>query len=320
MGKITGISLHIGLNELDASKYPMDPYDPDFPDGWHGKLGGCHRDAEAMCEIAKSQQLETTMLLSEKATVENVKGAVADAAGKLKAGDTFFISFAGHGGSIPDLTGDEREEGEDEFGVDEYDETWCLYDRHLIDDEKNLMYLDFGAGVQILELSDSCYSGTGDRSDDDEMDSIPGVRRMSRGMSDACYIARKEQYDQIQYDAKEVLDAKPEEEQERKASYLLISACQEDEIAGDGSPNGKFTGAVLTVWNKGIFRGTYKEFRDEVAQELVDSFKQDEADHARGVLEYPPIFQTPNLRQGEATDETFNANAEASIFQSEPPH
>ena len=48
------------------------------------------------------------------------------AAKALKPGDLFFLTYSGHGGQVPDVTGDED---------DKQDETWCLYDGQLIDDE-----------------------------------------------------------------------------------------------------------------------------------------------------------------------------------------
>ena len=78
-------------------------------------------------------------------------GGLRDAARKLKAGDLFFLSYSGHGGQVPDVSGDEP---------DKQDETWCLHDGQLIDDELYLELSRFQKGVRILVLSDSCHSGT----------------------------------------------------------------------------------------------------------------------------------------------------------------
>jgi hypothetical protein len=40
------------------------------------------------------------------------------------------------------------------------DETWCLYDGQLLDDELHGAWEKFQAGVRILVFSDSCHSGT----------------------------------------------------------------------------------------------------------------------------------------------------------------
>lgn len=293
MSRSTGISLHIGVNILDPAGYPLDPPDEDWPDGWDGPLHGCHTDAEAMYAIAKKQGFDARMLLSEDATAANVIAEIRKAAKQLKAGDTFLITFAGHGGQVPDVTGDEAEEG-DEF--DTWDETWCLFDRHFIDDEQQVLYSEFAAGVRIIILSDSCHSGTVMRSStarDDESIS----RTMPRGTVHACYYARKKEYDALQKNLKRVRPS------DIGAKILLISACQENEIAGDGTPNGQFTGALLRVWKNGKFAGTYKEFHQKIVDDLNKKYEADEMAFSRGEIEDEPIHQTPNLNHGHEPDE-----------------
>ena len=43
---------------------------------------------------------------------------------------------------------------------DQLDETWCLYDCMLVDDELCAMSSRFSVSVRIFVLSDICYSGT----------------------------------------------------------------------------------------------------------------------------------------------------------------
>jgi hypothetical protein len=54
-------------------------------------------------------------------------------------------------GTLPDLNGDEE---------DFTDETWCLFDGQIVDDELYSLYAKFAKGVRILIFSDSCHSGT----------------------------------------------------------------------------------------------------------------------------------------------------------------
>ena len=112
-----GMSLHIGLNRVDPNHYQ----------GWDGQLKGCEQDAKDMAAIARKQKFAASMLLNEQATADAVKVAISTAAGKLKSGDTFLLTYSGHGGQVPDTNGDETE--------DQYDETWVLFDRELVDDE-----------------------------------------------------------------------------------------------------------------------------------------------------------------------------------------
>src|SRR6187397_378801 len=136
-----GLSLHIGLNSVNPKHYA----------GWSGKLTACEADANDMASIAGSRKFASKKLLTKKATRSAVKSAIAAAAKKLKSGDIFFITYSGHGGQLPDQNGDED---------DGLDETWCLYDGELVDDELFAAWANFRSGVRILVLSDSCHSGT----------------------------------------------------------------------------------------------------------------------------------------------------------------
>ena len=121
--KAQALSLHIGLNAVSGSAYG----------GWTGPLAACEFDANDMAAIAKSRGMKPTVLLTKKATRSAVLAGMRGAAKTLGAGDLFFLSYSGHGGQVPDVTGEE---------ADKKDETWCLYDGQLIDDE---LYLELAA-------------------------------------------------------------------------------------------------------------------------------------------------------------------------------
>jgi hypothetical protein len=135
-------SLHIGVNQVDPASY----------DGWDGALSGCENDAQTMRTIAQRDGFAPTMLLTRQATTGNVLAEIAAAAQQLTRGDTFMLSYAGHGAQVPNVS--------DDAETDQQDETWVLYDRMLIDDELAQAFSQFAAGVDIVMLSDSCHSGT----------------------------------------------------------------------------------------------------------------------------------------------------------------
>ena len=114
-------------------------------------LNGCEPDAQNMASIASTRGLSAETLLTASATRNAVLGELGALAGKLKSGDLLVVSYSGHGGQIPDQNGDED---------DGLDETWCLYDGELLDDELHQAWSKFQSGVRILALSDSCHSGT----------------------------------------------------------------------------------------------------------------------------------------------------------------
>lgn len=135
------LALTIGLDSVDPSGYG----------GWPGRLSGCENDANAYDAIARNKGFQTRRLRSQGATVSQVVGHILWAAKTLRSGDIFFVAYSGHGGQLPDRNGDE---------TDGYDETWCLFDRQLIDDELALFWQYFSHDVRILLVSDSCHSGT----------------------------------------------------------------------------------------------------------------------------------------------------------------
>ena len=139
--KAKALSLHMGLNGVSGAAYG----------GWDGPLAACEFDANDMAAISNKQGMKPTVLLTKKATRAAMLTAMRSAAKTLASGDFFFLTYSGHGGQVPDVNGDED---------DKKDETWCLYDGQLIDDELYAELGKFRSGVRILVLSDSCHSGT----------------------------------------------------------------------------------------------------------------------------------------------------------------
>src|SRR5262249_21113044 len=177
-----GLSVHIGLNGVDPTHYA----------GWDGELVACESDANDMAALAKSQHIKPIILLTKRATRDNVLKAIRDAAKKLKAGDLFMLSYSGHGGQVPDVSGDE---------ADKKDETWCFYDGEFIDDELYNELGGFASGVRIVVLSDSCHSGTVTRARVPE--TVAGLGRskmMPPSVAMRTYSLHKNFYDNIQKD------------------------------------------------------------------------------------------------------------------------
>ncbi|WP_016744106.1 caspase family protein, partial [Rhizorhabdus wittichii] len=120
------MSIHIGLNNLDVSSY-----------GEQTVLAGCINDADSMQSLAAGQGFQTRRMVDEEATADAVIEAISDAANTLRSGDMLFLTYSGHGSQVSDVDGDE---------ADGLDETWCLYDRMLIDDELSQLWSRFEAG------------------------------------------------------------------------------------------------------------------------------------------------------------------------------
>jgi len=236
-----GISLHIGLNYVDPNHYS----------GWDGKLTAAEYDANDMYLITKSQGLQPTKLIRNEATRRAVISAIKNAAITLTTNDLFVISYSGHGGQLPDMNGDED---------DGLDETWCLFDGELVDDELSNLWSTFQQGVRILVISDSCHSGTVvklDRSIDRPKTEIT-PKFMPSEIAHTTYFNNKEFYDKILENVKDV------NSQNILASVKLISGCQDNQSSYDGTFNGQFTGALKKIWKGGRFSGAYFSFYEQI--------------------------------------------------------
>ena len=277
--KARGLSLHIGLNSVSPAHYG----------GWTGDLSACEFDAKDMAALATGRGMKATVLLTKNGTRAKVLAALRAAAKTLASGDLFFLSFSGQGGQVPDVSGEE---------TDKLDETWCLYDGQLIDDE---LYLELGrsaSGVRILVLSDSCHSGTVVRAGPPGgVPVLPEMRSkmMPPSVALRTYEAHKAFYDKLQRDVARAEaaaggKAEPDEvlatlsvntrltkiAQRFKARAILISGCQDNQSSYDGAHNGAFTARLLTVWNSGRFEGNYASFHATIKAGM-------------------PAVQTPNL-------------------------
>lgn len=271
-----GLALAIGLNLVDPRHYG----------GWSGPLNACEYDAEDMSAIGDSQGFECTVLKTRDATRDAVIREISNAAEQLKAGDIFMLSYSGHGGQVQDRNGDEW---------DNADETWCLYDGQMLDDELAHLWTKFAPGVRILMFSDSCHSGTvakfaayqgfsgiepissWDRAKQRAgfealidpaaapAEAIPSpVRAMPLDVAARTYRSNREQYDAIGSavpNYRKSLDA-------ITATVLLISGCQDNQLSSDGAFNGLFTGKLKQVWGSGRFQGDYRDLHSMILSSM----------------------------------------------------
>jgi hypothetical protein len=268
------MSLHIGLNAVSPEHYS----------GWSGDLMACEFDANDMAAIAKSQGMKGTVLLTKKATRANALAGIRDAAKQLKTGDLFFLTYSGHGGQVPDVTGEEE---------DKKDETWCLYDGELIDDELYLELSRFTDGVRVLVLSDSCHSGTVTRAAPPEIGSraIGRSKMMPLAVAMRTYREHQAFYDKLQRDVAQssgkagmldpdvalahahlaVSSRLTSIAKDCKAAVILISGCQDNQTSMDGDHNGAFTEHLLQVWDHGKYRGNYAKFHATIKAGMSSS-------------------------------------------------
>lgn len=172
---------------------------------------------------------------------------------------------------VMDIDGDEQ---------DKKDETWCLYDGQLLDDELNVSWANFAPGTRVLIFSDSCHSGSVSKGPGEVLpESSASTRDMPRKRAIA--VARKnyEFYDNIQL-------ALPQPRTDVTATVVLYSGCQDSQLSLEGPDNGHFTMAVRDTWQGGSFTGDHHSFYQEI-------------------LKIMPKNQTPNLLLTGNTDKSF---------------
>jgi hypothetical protein len=264
----TALSLHIGLNAVSPAAYS----------GWSGDLAACEFDANDMQAIAKAMGMKPTVLLTKQATRNKTLAAMRAAAKALQAGDFFFLSYSGHGGQVRDVSGDEP---------DKQDETWCLFDGQLIDDELYFELSKFRAGVRVLVLSDSCHSGSVIRDLPPMLETVPHQRPKLMPPAVAMRVYREHQgfYDALQNDVDKAVGKATVDPDVALANVavsgrltslvtkfqpavLLISGCQDNQTSMDGDHNGAFTEQLLKVWNNGSFGGSYALFHARIRARL----------------------------------------------------
>ncbi|MCA9103592.1 MAG: caspase family protein [Planctomycetales bacterium] len=217
-------ALLVGLKRVDAAQYH----------GWTGEAGcwGCELDVENIERILQSRSFDVKKLLTAKAKADAVLEGLREAARRLKSGDTFVFYFSGHGGQKPDENGDE---------FDGQDETLVAYDREIIDDELNTIWMRFNEGVRIVMLSDSCNSGTNYRNIRDVVVGTP--------------------WKPIEEEAADTM----------RAQMIHMGGCRDGWSLSGYQGGGAFTQALCKVWDGGAFFGNYPEFYQQIRSRVTSS-------------------------------------------------
>jgi hypothetical protein len=238
-----GISIHIGVNH-PASMTPP--------------LTRSEETAWQMAELACQAGYQAIHVLrGPEATRQAVGTLLADAAHALRAGQTLFVSFSGHGSRVRDLDGDER---------DGWDETWCLHDADLVDDELAGYWRLLPAGARALVVAESCFGAGGGRLGDDGMartrpwDVAPD-RPVYRSAGPGPWRDVKQA---AQPPSSCIARARAHDDGIR-ASVLMLAGASEDRHAQEGV----YTPRLLEVWEGGAFRGSYCDLHREVCARVT---------------------------------------------------
>src|SRR5262245_38126921 len=219
-----GSALLVGLKSVDPQAYQ----------GWNGQNGcwGCEVDVDNVSGMLTKSGFAPKVLKSGAATVSAVLDGLKFAARTLEKGDLFVFYYSGHGGQQPDLNGDE---------ADGHDETLILFDRELIDDDLNDVWLSFHAGVRIVMISDSCTSGTNYRGLRDKRRATP-VEAITNEIATAM-----------------------------KAQMIHFAGCRDAATSSGYQTGGAFTLSLCRAWSDGQFAGDYVKLFKEAADDVGTS-------------------------------------------------
>lgn len=237
------VSIHIGVNE------PRTGFTLDM----RARLTDSETAAWRMAELASQAGYGSMLVLrGQTATQAAVSAALWNVAQVLVEGDTLLVTFSGHGGRVPDRNSED---------ADGSDESWSLHDGELLDDTLCGYWQLFKAGVRIIVVSESCYSGGMMRQGDEEEHrlALPPPGRRLRGEP-------YWQQDVVAEALGPTATVKPSRNPGGvRATVLLLTATSETRPAQAGL----FTDCLLEVWAGGAHSGSYRELFDAVKKRVM---------------------------------------------------
>lgn len=235
------ISIHIGVDDPGRDCCSGEVVD------------GMESTAAEMARLAAGEKFNVRATLTGAgATHEAVTTTLRAAADELNAdregNGILFLSFSGHGCQTGGLT-TIRES-------DRLNETWCLSDRSISDDEVHDLLKAFKNGIRILVITESCHSGGSIERPIDRAKNLQRLREEGLLFSPADAAPRPGRRTSC-------FDATPIHSPNIDASVLVLAACAENQKARPGL----FSGHLLDEWSRG-FQGNYCQFRDQIAQRV----------------------------------------------------
>jgi metacaspase-1 len=266
-----GRALCIGVGRVDPALYHGDP----FP------TLCAEADAAAMGALAKAQGFDVRLLTTSGQGAEpapdwrgepdyhTFKREMDDAAEHLRAGDTFLLTFAGHGTVVR------------QSGTGGVDEAWCLGDCVIVD---NLLYhflTQFKPHVRVWVISDSCHSGT---MVDHESATRPRsigpagrpAQRLRRGHAEFAPAIEVAAIRPILWRARHeaprprALERELVDDPPLEAAVLCVGACLDGaqttcvQAANAAAPNYSFTQSAIALWQGGAYEKTCWQFCEDL--------------------------------------------------------
>jgi hypothetical protein len=128
----------------------------DYPGTSHSLT--CTTDGDNIKNLCTACSItDVTTLYNDQGTFDEVAIGIEEVGSRCALGDCFLLFYAGHGTSVPDLSGDE---------ADGKDEAFCLVtsdgksDRMTDDQLAQIINDNIPPDVNVIIVSDCCHSGT----------------------------------------------------------------------------------------------------------------------------------------------------------------
>lgn len=258
-----GMSFHFGVNRPGGDCCKLDT------------LRYAENAARLMSTIGTVRGFQSVRLYTGmEATASAVQLCLEQAAARLQRNDLLFLSFSGHGCSIADDNPPEEDDGRDE--------TWCMADRMLRDDELAAGWRLFREGVRIVVVSESCFA---EGSVITPIGSPLGTLALPRV---AGFEAAALDPESVAAAASTPCVTDPPLDDGIKASVLLLAGTAEG-IPGE---DGRFSAALMDAWAGGTFEGNYCQLYREIRARL-------------GVLQTPRVLMKGRTRPSFAHEQAF---------------
>jgi hypothetical protein len=208
------------------------------------QLYGCINDVENIQNKLKSQYNFNNVLImsdntSKKPTKTNILNEIKNLLTNAKSGDKLFLAFSGHGSTMKDTNGDEK---------DGLDECFVPLDfNYISDDEIKLVINNYlKKDVTLFALFDCCHSGT-----------ILDLRYQ--------YLD-SENYDNPSENTKET---------ETIGNIIMISGCRDNQTSADAYINSKSQGAMTWAFLDTLNNNTSLTWKDLITTMRSSLLKSD---------------------------------------------
>lgn len=191
-----------GLTRVDPAAYR----------GWAGECPGSDVDASVFALMCEQEGVPVVRLANAQATRKGIELYARQAAASLAPGGLLILYYSGHGGQLRDASGGDEPDGQDE--------TICLWDGQLRDDDVWNLLQKLPDGIRVWMVTDSCHSGTNYRGVHDYAGGI--AARASRTDGEGAAL-----------------------------SLLHWGGCGDGQFSYGSEQGGSFTTALVDAWERG---------------------------------------------------------------------